>query len=190
MCRQFGGAAQREQEGTPQMIRLASRRFPAAIIAAMALTLGLAMMAGTASAATVAHHATTHSRPTLKGDEAARLQRKAHAYLAAHPGARQATIEIPGGQVTVPAPGHKTASPLLSCSYGHLCIVDGLGYRYDYYRCGRYSFDGVEDGTFNNNQTPGTVAKFYNLDGSLRWTSTAPHQGTASWTPVYKVSPC
>ncbi|MFF8592770.1 hypothetical protein ACF061_15215 [Streptomyces sp. NPDC015220] len=38
--------------------------------------------------------------------------------------------------------------------------------------------------------TSGTVAKFHNSNGSLRWTNTAKDTGTASWTPVYQIRPC
>lgn len=119
------------------------------------------------------------------------LQQRVDTYLATHPGTHQLSeneIAIPGGSLTLAAPGSNVAAP--ACSSGHLCIVDGTGARYDYYYCGLYNFNGVGDGTFNNNQTSGTVAKFYNSDGTLRWTNTAKDTGTASWTPVYKIRPC
>lgn len=46
------------------------------------------------------------------------------------------------------------------------------------------------DGPFINNQTPGTVAKFYNKDGSVRWTSTAYQSGRATWDPIRSLQPC
>ncbi|WP_327411908.1 hypothetical protein [Streptomyces sp. NBC_01233] len=84
------------------------------------------------------------------------------------------------------------ASPdtALACNHGHLCIVDGRGYNYDYYRCGYYDFNGVGDGTFNNNQTSGTRARFYNQNGSERLSNVAKDTGTASWTPVFHIRPC
>ena len=149
--------------------------------------------------AAVAAVAALVASPALAGAASAsapaanRLQQKVDGYLAAHPGTRQISanrIAIPGGSLTFAAPGSDAASPALSCGSGHLCIKDGTGETYDYYYCGYYSFDGVGDGTFNNNQTSGTVAKFYNSDGSLRWTDTAKDTGTASWTPVYYIRPC
>ncbi|ROQ32464.1 hypothetical protein EDD98_1448 [Streptomyces sp. PanSC19] len=146
--------------------------------AAVVLTAGQ-LLAGTASAAPAA-------------DRADGLQRKVDAYLASHPGERQlgeGKATMPGGSVTFSTPGTADATAI-SCSYGHLCIQDGNGSRWDYYYCGYYDFSGVGDGYFNNNQTSGTVARFYNNDGSLRWTSRAPQSGTASWTPVYHIRPC
>lgn len=145
--------------------------------AAAVAMVGSQLLAGSASAAPAAHSG---------------VQAQINDYLATHPGEKQIApngATMPGGDVTFAASG--TVSPTaISCSYGHLCIQDGTGKRYDYYYCGYYSFDGIGDGYFNNNQTSGTVAKFYNSDGSLRWTSTAPQSGTASWTPVYYIRPC
>jgi hypothetical protein len=124
---------------------------------------------------------------------APQIQQKVAGYLATHPGTHRISadeIAIPGGTLTFAATPDSSASPALSCASGHLCIQDGTGEKYDYYYCGYYSFDGIGDGTFNNNQTSGTVAKFYNSDGSLRWTNTAKDTGTASWTPVYHIRPC
>jgi hypothetical protein len=81
-----------------------------------------------------------------------------------------------------------TAAP--RCANGHLCIVDGRGKRYDYYKCGTYSFYGIGNGTFNNNQTRGTTARFYSRSGKLLWENRAKDTGTASWTKVWKVRPC
>ncbi|MFD0368206.1 hypothetical protein [Streptomyces sp. NPDC059071] len=120
------------------------------------------------------------------------VQRKVAAYLASHPGERRIAADkatMPGGSVTFATAG-SAGTAAISCDYGHLCIQDGNGNRYDYYYCGYYDFYGVGDGYFNNNQTSGTVARFYNSDGSLRWTSRAPQSGTASWTPVYHIRPC
>lgn len=121
------------------------------------------------------------------------LQKRVAQYLESHPDAHRissATLSIPGGTVTLAAPGAAPNTAAISCGSGHLCIQDGLGDRYDYYYCGYYDFDGVGDGVFNNNQTSGTVAKFYNENGSLRWTNTAKDTGTASWTPVWHIRPC
>ena len=96
---------------------------------------------------------------------------------------------MPGGDVTFSATG-TASSEAIPCSFGHLCIQDGTGAFWDYYYCGYYSFSGVGDGYFSNQQTLFTTAFFYNSDGSKRWHSTAPQSGTASWTPVYYVQPC
>ncbi|MFI0240494.1 hypothetical protein [Streptomyces sp. NPDC016845] len=49
---------------------------------------------------------------------------------------------------------------------------------------------GIGDGEFNNNQTSGTRARFYNSNGTERWSNVAKDTGTASWTPVYHIRPC
>ncbi|MDQ0994531.1 hypothetical protein [Streptomyces sp. V3I7] len=136
----------------------------------------------------------------LTRTQADRLQRSVDAYRAGNLDARQVSankLTIPGGSLTLPAPGQKTARDLAaatsapSCSSGHLCIVDGRGYRYDYYYCGEaYPFDGIGAGTFNNNQTWFTKAKFLNSNLTTRWTNTAKDTGTADWTPVYYVIAC
>ena len=155
-----------------------SLRNALAVTTAAVAMAGSQLLVGSASAA-----------PAAQGGS---VQSQLHDYLAAHPGEKQLAADratMPGGDVTFSVPG-ATSPAAISCGYGHLCIQDGNGHSYDYYTCGYYDFDGVGDGTFNNNQTPGTVAKFYNSDGSLRWTSTAPQSGTASWTPVYHIRPC
>ncbi|MEU8465914.1 hypothetical protein [Streptomyces sp. NPDC029003] len=135
----------------------------------------------------------------LSDHQAGQLQRRVDEALAREPGARQIsanTLSTAGGTLTVAIPGRTEtrdlASPdtALACNNGHLCITDGRGYTYDYYRCGSYDFDGIGDGTFNNNQTSGTRARFYNYDGSERWSNVAKSTGTASWSPVYHIRPC
>ncbi|HET9382602.1 MAG TPA: hypothetical protein VFP69_17475 [Streptomyces sp.] len=169
--------------------------------AVAALIVGPALSGSASAEPTAAQSAYTGQavRAGLTGSEAAALQQQVDRYLATHPGARQVSanrLTTEGGAVTIPAPGASPARDLASpeaavaCSEGHLCIVDGRGRHYDYWRCGRYGFDGVGDGTFNNNQTSGTVARFYNSDGTLRWTHRAKGSGTASWTPVFAVEPC
>ncbi|MFE2696377.1 SH3 domain-containing protein [Streptomyces mirabilis] len=132
--------------------------------------------------------------------QAAQLQQKVDGYVSGNPAARQISankLKIPGGSLTLPAPGQKKARDLASsaaapaCASGHLCILDGRGYFYDYYECGlEYPFDGIGDGTFNNNQTWFTKAYFLNSDHSTRWTNTAKDSGTASWTPVFYIIAC
>lgn len=170
--------------------------------------LAAALIAGSAPSA----HALTPTDPNgqqayaeqaqdagLTNQQAGQLQRQVDAVLAQDPQARQTsanTLAIPGGTITIPAPGQSEtrnlASPstALACNNGHLCITDGRGVNYDYYRCGYYDFNGIGNGTFNNNQTSGTRARFYNSDGSERWSNVAKDSGTASWTPVYHIRPC
>ncbi|MFD3835020.1 hypothetical protein ACFWWC_01975 [Streptomyces sp. NPDC058642] len=46
------------------------------------------------------------------------------------------------------------------------------------------------DGPFTDNQTPGTVARVSNKNGSERGSSTAYQAGTATWDPIYSLRPC
>ncbi|WP_245694642.1 hypothetical protein [Streptomyces abyssalis] len=162
-----------------------SPRKTLAVMTASAALVGGTVLAGTASAAP----------QQSSGSQAQQLQQQVDSYLAKDSGARQVSankVAFEGGTVTFPARGQdkQAAMRAPSCRHGHLCIVDGRGKKYDYYRCGTYNFYGIGDGTFNNNQTSGTVARFYNRNGSLRWTNRAKDTGTASWTPVWKIKPC
>ncbi|MFE4589146.1 hypothetical protein [Streptomyces laurentii] len=155
----------------------------------MALRKGLAVAAASVAALVGVAAATASATPA----SASAVQQQIDAYISTHPEARQIdadTLSIPGGTLTMPAPGFEPTGAAISCSSGHLCVQDGHGHLWDYYYCGLYDFNGTGDGVFNNNQTSGTVAKFYNSDGSLRWTNTAKDTGTASWTPVYQIRPC
>lgn len=159
------------------------RKILAVMTASAALVAGT-VLAGTASAA-----------PQQSSGSQSQLQRQVDSYLAKDSSARQISaneVAFEGGTVTFPARGesNSSAASAPSCRHGHLCIVDGRGKRYDYYRCGTYQFRGIGNGTFNNNQTSGTMARFYNRDGSLRWMNRAKDTGTASWTPVWKIKPC
>ncbi|MEW1719334.1 hypothetical protein [Streptomyces sp. NPDC093109] len=182
------------------------RKLLAALTAAVALvavpvvtTSASAAPASAPSSAGQAAYAAQAVEAGLTGQQAAGLQADVDAALARQVGARQVSanrIAFDGGSATLAAPGQSGARDLAapqaapSCANGYLCIIDGRGTRYEYYTCGYYSFSGIGDGTFNNNQTSGTVARFYNSDGSQRWTSTAKATGTASWTPVYYIRPC
>jgi hypothetical protein len=161
-----------------------SPRKTLAVLTASAALVGGTVLTGTATAA--------QQQPSGSQSQ---LQQQVDSYLAKDSGARQVSankVAFKGGTVTFPADGQKNSSAVRapSCRHGHLCIVDGRGKRWDYYRCGTYEFRGIGNGRFNNNQTRGTVARFYNRNGSLRWTNRAKDTGTANWTPVWKIRPC
>ncbi|PVE13074.1 hypothetical protein [Streptomyces scopuliridis] len=187
-------------------IRAFMLRATVGVLAAGTLAAGL-MTAPTAGAQTPrddsrqAFTAQTQ-RAGLTPAQAGELQDRVDGYLAEEPGSRQVSanrIAIEGGDLVVAAPGQRYARDLAgpgvsgrapaACAYGHLCLYKPGDSR-DYYRCGTYSLPWVGDGTFNNNQTRGTTAKFLNSDRSVRWTSRAPQTGTATWTQVYYVVPC
>ncbi|GAA2819583.1 hypothetical protein [Streptomyces showdoensis] len=184
------------------MKRVPLRRSAGLLAAAAALIAGPALSAHAAPPIAPNDQQTYSEQVRAAGltdRQAAQLRERVAAVVARNPQARQTsanTLAVPGGTVTVPAPGQAEARDLAApnapraCNDGHLCITDGRGVNYDYYRCGYYDFDGIGDGTFNNNQTPGTRARFYNSDGSERWSHVAKGTGTASWTPVYHIRPC
>lgn len=83
------------------------------------------------------------------------------------------------------------------CNTGELCALAwdssrGMFAVFHLYNCARYSVSGwTGQGYYANQQTNGTVARFYNSAGGTLWTSTAPsgHQG-ASWDPVWSIRNC
>jgi hypothetical protein len=80
----------------------------------------------------------------------------------------------------------------LGCAYGSVCGQGANGHSFSYSKCGtRYQLpDLTGSGPLNNNQTRGTVAKFYGKGGNLLFTSTAPATGTVNWTPVWFAVAC
>lgn len=161
-----------------------SPRKALAVMTAATALVGGTVLAGTATAVA--------QQPS--GVQSQQLQQEVNSYLAKDSGARQVApnkVAFKGGTVTFPERGSGSAANRApSCRHGHLCIVDGRGKRYDYYRCGTYNFYGIGNGRFNNNQTSGTMARFYNRNGTLRWMNRAKDTGTANWTPVWKIKPC
>lgn len=135
----------------------------------------------------------------LTDAQAASLQQRVDAVLAEQPGGRQVSatkVKYDGLTVTVDpqysaaASRSSKANKMLSCAYGHLCMVV-RGVTFDYYTCGLWFVSNwTGTGPYNNNQTPGTVARFYGQGGNLLWTSTAPDSGTANWDPVWSLRPC
>ncbi|WP_406740055.1 hypothetical protein [Streptomyces atratus] len=78
----------------------------------------------------------------------------------------------------------------LSCRYGYLCM-DVRGTVFNYYTCGLWTVSNWwGTGPWINNQTKGTVARFYGQSGNELWRSTAYSSGTADWAPVYSLRPC
>ncbi|BCJ49690.1 hypothetical protein Asp14428_11650 [Actinoplanes sp. NBRC 14428] len=93
-------------------------------------------------------------------------------------------------RAVVPVPGEQRARPLsgagtmANCSYEYLCLFDRpnfSGVLFNLYYCdfinlGDYGLnDRLE--SYDNSQTAGTTAGFYNWEGSWKWKfgSTAPH---------------
>lgn len=78
----------------------------------------------------------------------------------------------------------------LTCSYQYLCM-EVRGTVFNYYTCGLWTVSNwYGTGPWINNQTSGTVARFYGQSGNQLWTSTAYSSGTADWGPVWSLRPC
>ncbi|MFF5340618.1 hypothetical protein ACFY4H_07890 [Streptomyces althioticus] len=148
------------------------------------LVAATALVAGSSVAATAA--------PGPDGTRVTSLQRTAEQVLGgdAKPVRVTADAVAYDGLTVTEAPRGKASTKALSCGYGHLCMVAN-GTKFDFYKCQTWKLSNwTGDGPFTNNQTPGTVARFYNQDGSVRWTSTAYESGTATWDPICYLRPC
>ncbi|MEU5835595.1 hypothetical protein ABZ820_18235 [Streptomyces diacarni] len=78
----------------------------------------------------------------------------------------------------------------LNCEYEHLCM-EVRGTEFSFYTCGKWNVTNWwGSGPYINNQTSGTVARFYGKNGNQLWKSTAYDSGTADWAPVWSLSPC
>lgn len=105
-------------------------------------------------------------------------------------------VEYDGLTVTLD-PGYSAASsaksvvsPFLTCAYGHLCMTV-RGTNFDFYKCQLwYVNNWYGTSLFINNQTTGTVARFYGQAGNQIWTSTAYESRNADWAPVWSLRPC
>ncbi|MET8244815.1 hypothetical protein ABZV31_10560 [Streptomyces sp. NPDC005202] len=164
---------------------------PAALLVA-----ATALLAGSTVSAAAAEtgNRVVHTRSTAAASD---VQQRIDAVLAAQPGGRQVSankVHYDGLDVTVyPASkANQAKAAALACDYGWLCM-NVRGTVFKYYKCQLWSVSNwYGDGDFVNNQMPGTVARFYNKDGRVRWTSTAyaAPRGTRSITSVYYVRPC
>nr|WP_203634009.1 hypothetical protein [Streptomyces sp. SID10815] len=151
---------------------------PAALLVA-----ATALLAGTTVAASAADPA---------GTRVTSVQQRAEQVLAGHPKVLHASADAVryDGLTVTAGPTGKAALKDLSCAYGHLCMLVN-GQKFDFYKCQTWNLNNwTGNGPFTNNQTPGTVAKFFNKDGSVRWTSTAYQAGTATWDPIWSLRPC
>ncbi|MER8116772.1 MULTISPECIES: hypothetical protein [unclassified Streptomyces] len=151
---------------------------PAALLVA-----ATALLAGSTAAATAA---------APDGTRVTAVERVADQVLPGHPAALEVTRDRVryDGLTLTKAPAGTLAAKDLACGYGHLCMVV-RGTKFDFYKCQDWTVSNwTGDGPFTNNQTPGTVARFFNKDGSVRWTSTAYQAGTATWDPIYSLRPC
>ncbi|OUD00537.1 hypothetical protein, partial [Streptomyces swartbergensis] len=115
----------------------------------------------------------------------------AGAYEAASPAATS-TYTSPNASAGHVAPGETYA-----CGVGNLCdlVWDPTVNKWELFRmfyCNRYYvYYWNGGGYFWNNQTSGTVARFYDQNGNTLRTDTAPTgQTSINWGPVYSIRNC
>lgn len=113
-------------------------------------------------------------------------------------------IDLGGATMTLAVPGEKYARDLTqprstraaaSCAHGHMCAYRGRNYSgntIDMYRCADYRIPWATRGSWINNQTAGTRARFKSSDGVVRWTSPGAYSSDpdADWSWVHWVRNC
>jgi hypothetical protein len=132
------------------------------------------------------------------GGEASGLQQRVDEVLAANPGGHQVSateLDYDGAIVTFdPSYSAKTEAfapaSIPSCANGWFCIVVN-GTKFEFFKCQTWNLTNwTGTAPFNNNQTPGTVARAFGIDGGLRWSDTAKHTGTANVNSWFTFKPC
>ncbi|GHJ36793.1 hypothetical protein [Streptomyces sp. TS71-3] len=158
----------------------------------------LPAIAGTAGAASGsgAGFAAQAQRLGLSNSEATALQSRADRYLDEMGGTQVGVNKIrlgSGAEVVMALPGEKYARDLDAasspagtqgaayvCNYGHMCayqLMYETGDVIDMYTCKDYVIPWVGTGSWDNNQTTGTVAYFKDNNGTIGWSS----PGARSW---------
>lgn len=97
------------------------------------------------------------------------------------------TMDYNGFTATKAVPGAQ-----LTCRYLYLCM-DVRGTVFNFTTCQLWSVSNwYGTGPWINNQTSGTVARYYGASGNelVSMRSTAYSSGTADWGPVYSLRPC
>ena len=104
-------------------------------------------------------------------------------------------LTLPG--VTTARDFHQVVHPdTTGCPYYNFCTWDQTGFVGDrvlYYYCQDAPMPFVSTGSYDNNQTPGTIAVFKNYYKVQIDHSNAPGQPGVSpyyWLPVYYIKPC
>lgn len=125
------------------------------------------------------------------------LQQRVDDVLASIPGGHQVSateIDYDGLTVTFDATysAEKSAFAPTSviCSDGWFCIVV-QGTTFSFFKCQMWDLSNwLNNAPFNNNQTPGTVARAYDQNFNQIWTNTAKSSGTVNVTPWWHFKPC
>ncbi|MET9802849.1 peptidase inhibitor family I36 protein [Streptomyces sp. NPDC006368] len=177
------------------------RKPTAALFAVLALiaatTLGLTAPA--TAAPVPGHHdfAAQAAQAGLDDDEAEDLRKQVDDHLARHGGEQTALnrIELAGtGEIVLPIPGARDARA--DCPSQNFCMFTGpnfSGAQFNLYRCGTYDLENwTGNGSWINNQTPGTRARFLDSNRNTIYTTPGAYSASSSynWSPVWHVVPC
>ncbi|ORT61735.1 peptidase inhibitor family I36 protein [Streptomyces sp. CB03238] len=82
------------------------------------------------------------------------------------------------------------------CPAQHFCMFTGTnftGAQFNLYRCGTYALENwTGNGSWINNQTPGTRARFLDRNRNTIFTTPGAYSASAghNWNPVWYVVPC
>ncbi|MCX4822644.1 hypothetical protein OG883_22640 [Streptomyces sp. NBC_01142] len=190
---------------------MALHKLTASLFAVMALIAAAVIgLTGTASAATADNghqsFAAQAKQAGLTSTEAKQLQSKVDGYLATQGGKQVAAnkIELAGkGEIVVSLPGERYARDLTSaagtraaCPYENFCMWTGTGFtgtQYNLWQCQTYALSNWNGpGSWSNNQTPGTRARFLDRYRNTIYTTPGAYanNGNYNWAPVWYVVPC
>jgi hypothetical protein len=157
--------------------------------------------------------ATQAKTARITNSQASALKSEVNRYLKKTGGKQVALnkIEVKGnGTLLVAIPGEAhprdfasgngarfAADPCLTGAVysGYFCVYSGTVYSgsyYYWYACGTRGMPWGGNGSWINDQTPGTRATFYNSSGGVYYTTPAPYSSNQSynWTPVWNVKNC
>ncbi|MBT2390766.1 hypothetical protein J7E87_15380 [Streptomyces sp. ISL-1] len=191
---------------------MALRKLTASVFAVLALIAATAIvLTGPATAATSAagggqgRFAAQAKQAGLTGAEAKQLQTSVDGYLATQGGTQVAAnkIVLPGkGEIVVALPGERQARDLTgaktarACPYENFCMYTGTNYtgtQFNLWRCQTYDLSNWNyPGSWINNQTPGTRARFLDRNYNTIYTTPGAYSYSSyyNWAPVWHVIPC
>ncbi|MET9429475.1 MULTISPECIES: peptidase inhibitor family I36 protein [unclassified Streptomyces] len=177
------------------------RKLTAALFAVMALVAAMAFgLTNPAAAASVpGHHdfAAQAEAAGLDDDEAEDLQEQVDTHLARHGGTQVALNRIAiadKGEIVLPLPGARQGRA--SCPAQNFCMFTGTnftGAQFNLYRCATYALDNWTGyGSWINNQTAGTRARFLDSNRNTIYTTPGAYSASSSynWNPVWYVVNC
>ncbi|MBN6042072.1 hypothetical protein [Amycolatopsis sp. 195334CR] len=169
----------------------------------------LVLGANTVAGAAPSEFAAQGAEAGLTASQISSLQAEADTYVAELGGKQVALnrVELPGATITIALPGEAAPRKLgvgaldVHCDggfadYKHFCAYRGqnfTGTHIDMFACGVYDIpeSWVGPGSWDNNQTAGTVAKMMNDAGKVIFKTTAPDwDESGSWTPVDRMRNC